>query len=279
MLMQFLILHVDKLIGKGLPLGIIIELILTNLAYMVVLAAPMAVLVACLMAYGKFSELNELTALRAAGVNPIHVILPVLIVAAFLSAGLVYFSNYILPDANQRARSLFIDIRLKKPGFDLKSNEFYDGISGYTFLVKNVDNEADSLYDVTLIQEPSSKQEKAYIKAKKGSLESEQDGQTLTLYLFDGSILRFLDKREKNRLVEVLEKTNFDKYKISFDLSDLAFSRSNPEQRNRNDRTMKMEAMLAVVDSLESEIADSKQKTLKSDRKSYLLKSKIEIEI
>ncbi|HBQ59049.1 MAG TPA: hypothetical protein DD671_05340, partial [Balneolaceae bacterium] len=49
------------------PLQVIIELILTNLAYMVVLAAPMAVLVATLMAFGKFSELNELTALRASG--------------------------------------------------------------------------------------------------------------------------------------------------------------------------------------------------------------------
>ena len=111
LLMQFLILHIDKLVGKGLPLGIIIELILTNLAYMVVLAAPMAVLVACLMAYGKFSELNELTALRAAGVNPIHIINPVLGVAAILTVGLVLFGNYVLPDANQRALAeIFITV-------------------------------------------------------------------------------------------------------------------------------------------------------------------------
>ncbi|MGB0346765.1 MAG: LptF/LptG family permease, partial [Balneolaceae bacterium] len=81
LLMQFLILHVDKLIGKDIPFAIIIELIATNLAYMVVLAAPMAVLVASLMAFGKFSELNELTALRASGINPIKMIQPVLLSA------------------------------------------------------------------------------------------------------------------------------------------------------------------------------------------------------
>ena len=59
LLMQFLILHVDKLIGKGLPAGIVIELIMTNLAYMVVMAVPMAVLVATLIAFGRFSEWNE----------------------------------------------------------------------------------------------------------------------------------------------------------------------------------------------------------------------------
>ena len=91
--MQFLILHVDKLIGKDIPFAIIIELIATNLAYMVVLAAPMAVLVASLMAFGKFSELNELTALRASGINPIKMIQPVLLSAFVLGVFLIWFSK------------------------------------------------------------------------------------------------------------------------------------------------------------------------------------------
>ncbi|MDR8390274.1 LptF/LptG family permease [Aliifodinibius sp. S!AR15-10] len=253
LLMQFLMLHIDKLVGKGLPLGIIIELIITNLAYMVVLAAPMATLVACLMAFGKFSELNELTAMRAAGVNPFHVIKPVLISAFFLCIFLGWFSNYVLPDANQRARSLFIDIRTKKPGFDLKPNEFYDGIEGYIFLVKNINNETDSLYNVTLIQKPDSdkNRKEAVIKADRGYLESSADGQLLTLYLFDGSTLRNLTRTSSYD--PVTEETHFDRYRISFDLSDLSFSRSNPDQRTRNDRTMSAEAMLAVVDSLRIE--------------------------
>lgn len=113
--MQFLILHVDKLIGKDIPMNVIIELIATNLAYMVVLDAPMAVLVATLMAFGKFSELNELTALRASGINPIQIILPVLVAAFVLGFGLIWFSNNVLPEANSKARSLFMDIRVKNP--------------------------------------------------------------------------------------------------------------------------------------------------------------------
>ncbi|MDZ7756059.1 LptF/LptG family permease [Rhodohalobacter sp.] len=91
--MQFLILHIDNLIGKDIPVQVIVELILTNLAYMVVLAAPMAVLVATLMAFGKFSELNELTALRASGINPIEdhdVRYLITSVFAFCGIGLVF---------------------------------------------------------------------------------------------------------------------------------------------------------------------------------------------
>ncbi len=268
LLMQFLILYIDLLIGKGLPLGVILELIITNLASMVVLAVPMAVLVASLMAYGKITELNELTAIRAAGINPIHVINPVLVASILLSIFLMWFSNDILPDANQRARSLFIDIRLKKPGFDLKENEFYDGIDNYTFLVKEITNESDSLRDVTIYQHPTRNRKEAYIKAEKGRLASKQSGQTLTLFLNDGSVLRKLDRRQKGKLIDVFEETHFDRYRISFDLSDLAFSRSNPADRSRNDRTMNIQAMSSVVDSLNNQIEKQKNHIIKN--KNYI---------
>lgn len=266
LLMQFLILYIDLLVGKGLPLGVILELIVTNLASMVVLAVPMAILVACLMAYGKFTELNELTAIRAAGVNPFHVISPVLSAAVLLSVFLIWFSNDVLPDANQRARSLFIDIRLKKPGFDLKENEFYEGIEDYTFLVKEITNESDSLRDVTIYQHSSQKRQEAYIKAQKGRLESAQNGQTLTLYLKEGSVLRNLDRRNTGQTFDVFEKTKFDRYRISFDLSELAFSRSNPSDRSRNDRTMSTQAMMSVVDSLDRQIQEKKQSIIDNEK-------------
>lgn len=269
LLMQFLILYIDLLVGKGLPFGVIVELIITNLASMVVLAMPMAVLVSCLMAFGKITELNELTALKAAGVNPIHVIRPVLIAGILLSIFLVWFSNDVLPDANQKARSLFLDIRLKKPGFDLKPGEFYDGIDGYTFLVQDMTDESDSLRDVTIYQQPDNNRKEAIIKAQKGRLESEQNGQTMTLFLQDGSILRYLDRRKEGRKVTVLEETAFNRYRISFDLSEMAFSRSNPQDRSRNDRTMNVQAMQAVVDSLNKEIEVQKNRII--DNTNYIL--------
>ena len=211
LLMQFLVLHIDKLIGKDIPLGVIFELIITNLAYMVVLAAPMAVLVASLMAFGKFSEHNELTALRASGVNTLQIIMPVLVASISLSAGLVWFSNAILPEANTKARSIFIDIRLKKPGFELEPNVFYDGIEGYTFLVDRIDPLSDTLYNITLFQEPTNFQNRAYIKADKGYLTSEGT-EALTLHLFDGEILLYPSKRTATR-DRNMEQIEFNKHR------------------------------------------------------------------
>jgi len=268
LLMQFLILHVDKLIGKDIPFYIIIELIATNLAYMVVLAAPMAVLVATLMAFGKFSELNELTALRASGVNPIRIIQPVLIASFFLGFFLIWFSNNVLPEANSKARSLFMDIRVKKPGFDLKPNVFYDGIEGYTFLVRNIDNETDSLYNITLFQEPGNNKKRAYIRAERGFLQSE-GAQGLTLILEDGEILRYL-QRNRGTGSEDQEKTSFNRHRLTFDLSELEFSRSDPSGRSESDRTMSAQAMGAVVDTLRMEVSSYSENSSKNSSFDYL---------
>lgn len=251
LLMQFLILHIDQLIGKDIPLRVIFELIITNLAYMVVLAAPMAVLVSTLMAFGKFSELQELTAIRASGIHPMKVILPVLITSITLCIGLAWFSNDLLPEANHKSRSLFIDIRLKKPGFDLKPNEFYDGIEGYIFLVDNIDSETDSLYGITLFQEPTRSNDQAFIKAKKGFLLSE-NSEMLSLYLFDGNMQKFPATRSRSKTT--VEVSTFKEHRITFDLADLAFEKSDPNRRNRSDRTMNIQSMKIIVDSLSRDI-------------------------
>lgn len=252
LLMQFLILHIDKIVGKGLELSIIIELIMYQLAYMLVLAMPMSVLAASLMAYGKFSELNELTAIKAAGVTPFQLMKPVILVATLLCVFLAWFSNSVLPEANFKARSLFLDIRMKKPGFDLRASTFYDGIEGYTFLVRGMSAEADTLFDITIYQDPTANREQAVIKARFGYLSSDEKAYSLQLDLFDGSVFRYLPNQQGQ--IDRYEESLFERHRIRFDMSDMAFSRTNPDLRRRDDRTMSAQAMQVIIDSLSAEI-------------------------
>lgn len=247
LLMQFLILHADKLIGKGIPAPIILELIVTNLAYMVVMAVPMAVLVATVMAFGGLSERNEWTALQAAGVHPLRVMAPMILVSLGLALSVAWFSHAILPQANQKARALFIDIRSKKPGFELQEGAFYEGIEGYTFLVNRIDSSTDSLYDITLIQREGQGRQRATIRAEKGYL-SNTGGSIVTLSLREGAIIRKLPTMTRSD--SRLESSSFEQYVVHFDLSALAFSRSQPDARALNDRTMSVSQMRAEIDTL-----------------------------
>ena len=63
LVLQFLIKHMPDLVGKGLPLQVILELMTYSLAYMVVLAVPMSVLIATLIVFGRLAEIaGDLTA-------------------------------------------------------------------------------------------------------------------------------------------------------------------------------------------------------------------------
>jgi lipopolysaccharide export system permease protein len=219
---------------------------------MLVLAVPMSVLVASLMAYGRFSELSELTATKAAGVTPLQLMKPVLFTALLLGVFLAWFSNSVLPEANFKARSLFLDIRMKKPGFDLQSNIFYDGIEGYTFLVRNMSAQSDTMFSVTIYQDGTPTRDHAIIKADIGILSSDERNYSLILDLFNGSVHRALP--DSRNTTKRYEETLFDQQRIRFDLSDMAFSRTNPDVRRRDDRTMTAHAMQVVVDSLRREV-------------------------
>ncbi|HBW00386.1 MAG TPA: hypothetical protein DEF03_04255 [Bacteroidetes bacterium] len=252
LLMQFLILHADKLIGKGIPAIVILELIVTNLAYMVVMAVPMAVLVATVMAFGGLSERNEWTALQAAGVHPLRVMAPMILVSLGLAVSVTWFSHAVLPQANQKARALFIDIRSKKPGFELQEGAFYEGIEGYTFLVNRIDASTDSLYDITLIQREGQGRQRATIRAERGYL-STSGGAVITLSLREGAVIRQLPTMTRSD--SRLESSSFEQYTVHFDLSSLAFSRSQPDARALNDRTMSASQMQAEIDTLQQATA------------------------
>src|SRR5437868_564734 len=100
LLMQFLWKYIDDLVGKGLGLVIISKLILYFSATVVPLALPMAILLSSLMTFGNFAEHFELAACKASGISLQRLMLPLIVVACFISLIGFYFANNILPIAN-----------------------------------------------------------------------------------------------------------------------------------------------------------------------------------
>lgn len=253
LVMQFLILFTDRLVGKDLPFVTILELIFSNLASLIVLAVPMSVLAASLLVYGKVSELNEYTALRAAGVHPWHLLQPVFIISVVLFGGMIFFSNSILPQANLEAKRLWTDIRLLRPAFDVQPGVFYEGIDGYTFLAREIDSETDSMRYITLYRDQGSSG-RAVFRADKGHLSSEMQRQTLHLQLYDGHVTRWIPQTNQNRL---LEQSSFSEYSIRFDISNLNPSRTNPDDV-KSDRSMNIAELRQVIDSVRTEISSQR---------------------
>ncbi len=250
LVMQFLIKYLPQLVGKGLPLLVIFELISYNLAYMIVLAVPMAALIATLMAFGRLAETQAYAVMRGAGVSFLQLVWPLWVAGVLLSGGMWVFNTQIHPEANFRAFTLWKNIREAKPGFDLRAGVVYDGIDNYRMLVRRIpDNDPNTLHGITLYDYTSGVRFRTDITARQGALETRDDGRTLLLTLFDGEVHR--PRPGSGTTPDRYERMTFRRQLLRISLDNLDFRRTDPNQVNRNDRTMPSSAMIELVDSLE----------------------------
>ncbi len=248
-LLQFIMKFVDQLVGKGLSAWVITELIALNLAWMLVLAVPMSVLVATLMAFGDMSSKNEITAMKASGMSLYVMIAPVFLAGLVIGAGLVYFNNHVLPDANHQLKMLTVDIRRKKPTLTLVNGVFSQDIQGYSILVRRTVPNTNDLVGVTLYDytDPSMN---ITITAKRGTISFSPDFRKLIMDLTDGEIHEF-DLQHP----DAYRRIRFEKHRIAMDVEGFDFSRSSESAFSRGDRELGAKAMIAIADSLEKDKA------------------------
>ncbi len=185
--MDVLFDYLDLVVNRGVAVGVVAHLFLLSLGYIVALSAPCAVLVAVLMTFGRLSQDNEITALRASGVNLASVLLGPLLAAVGLQIGLTFFNDQVLPETNHAFANLLIDIGRKRPTVRLQEGVFITEFPGYNLLVQSVNGRTNEMRGVTIYKlnpgvPPTT------IMAKRGTLGYTPDGRTAVLRLRDGEI-------------------------------------------------------------------------------------------
>jgi lipopolysaccharide export system permease protein len=243
-LLQYLMKYLDQLTGKGLSAAIIIELITLNLAWMLVLAIPMGVLVATLMAFGGLASTNQITAMRASGVSLYRMIAPVIIASIVVFILLFSFNNDVLPDANLRTKALQTDISRKKPTLTLVPGIFVQLLQGHSILVRKTFEHSNDLEGVTIIDH-SKPMMPATITAHKGTISFSQDYQKLIMDLFDGEI-----HQTNNRFKNQYRIIRFQKHRIVMDAEGFNFQRTQGSDATRGDREMNVQMMLKQVEGI-----------------------------
>ncbi|HEX7078430.1 MAG TPA: LptF/LptG family permease [Candidatus Eisenbacteria bacterium] len=185
--LDFLFDLVDLAVGKGISIGIVLELFVLSLGYMVALAFPCAVLIACLATFGRLSQDNEISAMRSNGVNLLRVISAPLAAAGVLAVLLVLFNNHVLPESNHALANLMADVGRKRPTTQITEGVFIDGFVGYNIFVEKVDNRTNQIRGVKIYQ-LNSNARPTTILADWGLIHNSPDGRVMTLELHDGEI-------------------------------------------------------------------------------------------
>ena len=259
LLMQFIWLYVDDMLGKGIEWYIIAELLLFSSANVVPLALPLSVLLASLMTFGNLGEHFELVSFKSAGISLQRIMRPLAILVLFVSIGAFVFSNYIMPVANLKFYSLLHDIRTKKPAVNIKAGVFYNEIEGYTIRVmkkEKMDNGDEMLKDVMIYNHTTGAGNRNLTIADSAIMKMSEDKTYFSIRLFHG--IDYQDQMESTTAkVYPFSRFSFDENLIKISLDGFAFNRTDEDAFKHDYRLFNLKQLENNIDTLTRERNES----------------------
>jgi len=250
LVMQFFWLYIDDFVGKGLGIGLIMKFIWYQSAVLVPLALPLAVLLSSLMTFGNLGESFELVAIKSSGISLLRFMRPLFFVSIVISGIAFLFSNYVIPVAWLKSRSMLSDIVWAKPAFDLKEGVFYDKISNFVIKVGKKEPNDSVIRDIIIYEQGNPLQDN-FIVAKSGVMKVSGDKQYLEFYLHDGWRYQEKDDNSYNTSSGKGDyiRLGFKEYKKQFDLSSFQITISD-DSTTRNEKVYSMRQLNKAIDSL-----------------------------
>ena len=252
--MQFLWKYIDDLIGKGLTLFQVSELMMYSIARFVPLALPIAVLISSVMVIGKLGENYEIAALQSSGISLKKILQPLFLFIIIISSFSYLFSNYVMPIANYKGGSLLYDIKKKKPSVNIKEGIFYNDIDGFSIKIGTKNSNNGLLYDILIYDHTDNNGNKKVISAQSGKMEISDNEKYMELTLYNGnSYIELKDNKKKSNH----RKISFSENLIRFDLSN--FGLKNSEMLYKGHYAMLNNKQLQYsIDSLNKKLEEKK---------------------
>jgi len=144
---------VDKFINQKVPFLIILKLLVFFIPKILVHFFPMATLFAVVLVLIRMAKDNEITVLRAMGINLWRVIFPIVCMAIIFSLASFINNEFIVPWSNHKTYNILRKIQLKTPMLgteDMFSKQtfFLKDSEGRILFVKNLDKERNLLKDI-----------------------------------------------------------------------------------------------------------------------------------
>ncbi len=234
LLMQHMLRYFDDIIGKGIDIEVIGQLLFYFAIFMTPIALPLAVLLSSLIAFGNLGEHFELTAIKSSGISLVRVLRPIFIFVLFITGVAFFSNNYFVPKAALEAYSLLYDIRQKKPALELREGEFFNGIPGISIKTDKKFDDKETLKGIKIYDHRDNSGNQDVTTADSGRMYTILNERYLKLELFNGlkykagsSSEASLVTQNRNQQKETLSRSKFDKSQVVFDLSSFDLERTD----------------------------------------------------
>lgn len=220
---------VDSIVNRGLSIKLFMYLTVLQVPNFLVHIIPFSIFIATLFVYSRLNSDRELVVLRAAGMSPISLARPALLVALVSMLFGYALTLYGTPKSYQIFRNLQWDIRYSFSHILLKEGVFNVISDHITVFVRERSGESE--LRGLLIHDSRNKNKPATVIAEKGVMVKTSSGARVVM--FDGN-RQIIDKKTNK-----LSILYFDRY--SFDLSSVT---PKPEERFREARERMVDELL-----------------------------------
>ena len=250
LMLQFLWLYIDELVGKGLGFMVILEFLGWGGATLLPLSLPLATLLASVMTLGQMSENNELIAMKAAGISLKRVMTPLMIASVVISIGAFFAGNNLVPLAYNEIFTLRDDIGRTKSEIKIPTGTFYNGLDGYILRVDRRDDRTGMMYDVMVYDHTSHKGNTSLTLADSAEMKMSKMKDYITFKLFSGNNYQETNTMHFRDTSLELQRIAFDKQTLIIPLEGYGFQKSEGTRYSDQVRSMDISRLSAGRDSL-----------------------------
>lgn len=250
LLMQFLWLYVDDLVGKGLEWYILLELIFYASSTFVPMALPLAILLSSLMTFGNLGEHYELVALKSSGISLKRLMRPLVILSVLISVLAFIFSDFVLPVANLKFRSLLYDVQHQKLAFKMKEGIFNRDLGDYVLRIGSREDDGEGINDVMIYDHSQRSGNTKLTTADSGLMQQTPNGSAILFTLYNGVNYEEKIDQQNYRITRPFQRMEFREEQIRFNLNN-DLGRTDEDLFKSSYHMMNLEQLSTSKDSLE----------------------------
>ena len=264
LMMQFLWLYIDELVGKGLSFKVIMEFLGWGCITMLPLSLPLSTLLSAMMTMGQLGENNELLAVKAAGISLQRMMIPLAIACFAISIGAFFVSNDLIPVAYNNIYQLRADIGKTKDEIKIPTKTFYNGIEGYMLRVEERNDETGIMHGVMVYNHTKNKGNTSLTLADSAMMKMSKDKSYLSFIMFDGSNYEETNTRKYRDTTLQFQKIDFHRQELIIPLENYSFQKSDSSRFGDQVKSMNLKQLHESEDSIGTINAEGKRKNIAS---------------
>lgn len=189
LLMDKMLSLTELVVSKGVRFGEALSLIIYILPSFLVIAVPMAFLLAVLLAFGRLSTDEEITAAKSSGISLLQMMPPVITLSIIAFIATLALMIFALPWGNHSFKSKIFELARREASTSIVPGKVLDSFSDIVLYVSEEDR-STGRYKGILISEEKKEGKTSTVIAREGEIISTPDDFSIALRLYDGTIHR-----------------------------------------------------------------------------------------